>query len=245
MENSDGACHAAAFIFARGGSKGVPRKNIRQLDGMPLIAHAIRVGLATPGIRTVIVSTDDHEIAEVARTHGAEVPFMRPLDLAGDRSPERLAWRHAIEWYEINRGSLDLFVSLPATCPFRTVADVQDCIDVMKSNSDADMVITVTPASNNPYFNMVCIGESGDVKLASSPPSRITRRQDSPVVYDMTAIAYVAKPEFVKRSEGIFEGKVRAVIVPQERALDIDTPFDFEIAEAIMSYRKTSVDKSN
>src|SRR5690606_14672723 len=89
------AMRTIAFVFARGGSKGVPRKNVRPLDGRPLIAHSIEVGLATPGVETVIVSTDDAEIAAVARAYGAEVPFLRPAELAQDSSPEWLAWRHA------------------------------------------------------------------------------------------------------------------------------------------------------
>jgi len=226
-----------AFIFARGGSKGLPGKNIKLLGGKPLIAHAIEIGLATPAIETVIVSTDDPAIAEVARAYGAEVPFMRPSELAQDQSPEWLAWRHAIAWVEQNRGPFDLFVSLPPTSPFRSVADVQACIDALREDTAADLAITVTEASRSPYFNMVTTDQNGYAVLVIKSTDGIARRQDAPEVFDITTVAYAARPSFVMGADRIFAGKVKAVAVPQERALDIDTPFDFMVAEAIASMR--------
>lgn len=226
-----------AFIFARGGSKGIPGKNIRPLGGKPLIAHAIEVGRATPGIETVIVSTDDQAIAEVALAYGAEVPFMRPPELAQDASPEWLAWRHAIAWVQKHRGPFGLFVSLPPTSPFRAVADVNACIDALREDDTADVAITVAMASRSPYFNMVKTDQKGCAELVINPSSGIVRRQDAPEVFDITTVAYAARPAFVMQAERIFAGKVKAVVVPQERALDIDTPFDFKVAEAITAMR--------
>jgi N-acylneuraminate cytidylyltransferase len=222
-----------AFIFARGGSKGVPGKNIKLLGGKPLIAHAINIGLATPNVETVIVSTDDLAIAEVARAHGAEVPFMRPLDLALDHSPEWLAWRHAINWYRKHRGDFDVFVSLPTTSPFRSVHDVASTIQALTSTEDVDIAITVTEANRSPYFNMVKIDPNGYSHLVIPPASEVFRRQDAPVVFDITTVAYAARPQFVLENSSIFAGRVKAVQVPRERSLDIDTPFDFLVAEAL------------
>jgi N-acylneuraminate cytidylyltransferase len=228
-----------AFIFARGGSKGVPRKNIRPLAGRPLIAYAIETALACPSLGDVIVSTDDEEIAEVARRYGARVPFMRPDDLAGDTSPEWLAWRHALDWAEADGGPLDAFVSLPATSPFRAVADVEACIDTLRSAPSADAVITVTASPANPFFNMVTLGEGNVANLAMAPGGAIARRQDAPVMFDITAVAYAVRPRHIRGAERLFDGEVRAVEVPAERALDIDTPHDFWLAELIAEARSS------
>lgn len=224
-----------AFIFARGGSKGIPRKNTRLLNGIPLIAHSIRIALACPSLGQVIVSTDDDEIAEIARSFGANVPFLRPPELASDKAPEWLAWRHAITWVRNNRENFDIFVSLPATSPFRSIEDVETCVDVLRKEPNADAVVTVTEAGRSPYFNMVTLDPTGRAELVISPQTGVARRQDAPKVYDMTTVAYAARPEFVMNSDAIFSGCVRAVEIPPERALDIDTPFDFAIAEAICS----------
>src|SRR5690349_10660690 len=117
-----------AFIFARGGSKGIPRKNLRTLGGRPLLAWSIETAAACPEIDRVIVSTDDAEIAEVGRAHGAETPFMRPADLATDTSPEWLSWQHAIRTVRSQSGPFDLFVSVPTTSPLRRPEDISAAI---------------------------------------------------------------------------------------------------------------------
>ena len=226
-----------AFIFARGGSKGVPRKNIRPLGGKPLIAHAIETALAAPSLGDVIVSTDDQEIAEIAKSFGARVPFMRPDDLAGDAAPEWLAWRHALDWAEAEEGVIDAMVSLPATSPFRAVSDVEACIALLRDTAAADAVITVTEASGNPYFNMVTLGEGKAANLALAPAGAVVRRQDAPAMFDITAVAYAVRPRHVREASRLFDGDVRAVEVPAERALDIDTPYDFWLAELIAEGR--------
>ena len=227
--------HVVAAIFARGGSKGVPRKNIRPLAGKPLIAYAIETALASQLIDEVIVSTDDAEIAQVARQAGAEVPFMRPAELARDDSPEWLAWQHAIRTLDKIKGkpARDVFVSVPTTSPLRAVEDVDACIRALLE-SDADMVITVKPAERSPYFNMVALDREGYARLAISPERAVNRRQDAPVMYDMTTVAYATRPAFVLNAGSIFEGKVKAVVVPAERALDIDTELDFKFAEFLL-----------
>jgi N-acylneuraminate cytidylyltransferase len=227
-----------AFIFARGGSKGVPGKNIKPLDGKPLIAYSIETALSCPGIDTVIVSTDDPTIAVVARQYGAEVPFMRPPELASDSAPEWLAWRHAIDWVQSNRGAFDVFVSLPATSPFRDISDVVACIDALLADPATDAVITVKDAERSPYFNMVSLDTEGYAGLVIKPEGNIVRRQDVPAVYDMTTVAYAARPKFVLTAEKLFDGQIRTVKVPAERALDIDTPYDFMLAQAIVRLRR-------
>ncbi|QDS95819.1 CMP-N,N'-diacetyllegionaminic acid synthase [Roseimaritima multifibrata] len=227
----------AGFIFARGGSKGVVRKNVRMLGGKPLIAHAIEVALESRWLDKIYVSTDCPEIAETAARFGAIIPFMRPPELAADDSPERLAWRHAIEATEQQMGqSIDALVSIPPTAPLRSSDDIDACIDKLL-NSTADIVVTAKKAERSPYFNMITLDESAEAHLAAKPPTPIARRQDAPTVYDMTTVAYAARRQAVMEQNSIFEGHVKAVIIPPERAIDIDTEFDFDLAEFLLCRR--------
>jgi CMP-N-acetylneuraminic acid synthetase len=224
------------FIFARGGSKGVPRKNIRELAGKPLIAWAIECGQNSRLVERVVVSTDDQEIAEIAKSCGAEVPFMRPAELAGDRSPEWLAWRHAIEAIREHPdfGPFEIFASIPTTSPLRWVQDLDQCIEALRDSS-ADIVITVKAAARNPYFNQVMLDADNRAGLVIPPDQGVHFRQAAPKVYDVTTVAYAARPDFVLEAESMFQGEVRAVMIPEERALDIDSELDFQIAEFLMS----------
>lgn len=229
---------AIAFIFARGGSKGLPGKNIRPLGGKPLIAWSIEHALAVKRIKRVIVSTDSEEIAAVARGYGAEVPFIRPAELARDDSPEWLAWHHALNYLRETTGALpEVMVSVPTTAPLRLAIDIESCLDEYEKG-DADMVITVTDAHRSPYFNMVKTNADGTVGLVNPPQSAIARRQDAPVVYDMATVCYVANPAFVMTHNATFEGRVKAVQVPTERAIDIDTLLDFQMAECLLNIRE-------
>ncbi len=223
-----------AFIFARGGSKGLPGKNIRLLGGKPLIAWSIELALSVDRIDRVIVSTDSDEIAEISRRQGAEVPFIRPAELASDESAEWLAWRHGLEYLKENTGSLpEVMVSVPATAPLRLAVDIENCLDEYEKGS-VDVVITVTDAHRNPFFNMVKSNLDGTYGLVIAQPLVVERRQDAPRVYDMTTVCYVANSKFVMTHNSIFEGRVKAVHIPIERAIDIDTLLDFQIAEALL-----------
>ena len=227
-----------AFIFARGGSKGLPGKNIRPFQGKPLIAWSIEQALAVKRINRVIISTDSEDIADVALKYGAEVPFTRPAELASDNSPEWLAWRHALTYMLETDGKLpEVMLSLPATAPLRLPIDIENCLDKY-SEGDVDMVITVNDAHRSPYFNMVKSNADGTVGMVIPPLSAIARRQDAPKVFDMTTVAYVARPEFVMTHNSVFEGRVRAVHVPVARAIDIDTLLDFQIAEYLLNRRE-------
>jgi len=222
-----------ALIPARGGSKGIPRKNIKPLGGKPLIAHSIEIALASSLIDRVVVSTEDVEIAMVARQFGAEVPFTRPEELARDDSPELLTWKHAIR--ELRRGTgLEVLVCVSATSPLRNVEDVDRCIQALL-DSDSDLVITVKQSERNPYFNMVVLDNDGYASLATPSPHRIFRRQDAPQMYDVTTVAYAARPDYVMNCDWLFEGKIKSVEVPSERAIDIDTELDFTIAEILLA----------
>jgi len=224
-----------AFIFARGGSKGLPGKNIRSLAGKPLIAWSIEHALAVKRIERVIVSTDSQEIADVARQYGAEVPFIRPKELALDDSPEWLAWQHALEYLKKTEEVFpEAILSVPTTAPLRAVIDLNNCLDEYEKGN-IDVVVTVTEALRSPYFNMVKKNADGTIDLVIPPSNALTRRQDAPSVYDMATVAYVLRTEFVMTHQSIFEGRVAAVDVPLERAIDIDTITDFKMAEFYLS----------
>lgn len=229
------------FVFARGGSKGVPRKNIRPLAGKPLIAYAIECGLASRQVEKVVLSTDDSEIAAVARQFGAEVPFLRPSELAQDDSPEWMAWQHAIRSCESldEARPMDVFLSIPATSPLRSPQDLDRCVELLLEG-ESDLVLTVTPAKRSPYFNMVKCDSQGYVRLAVDPGSSINRRQDAPAVYEITTVAYAAHPRFILNSTSMWDGRVKAIIIPNERSLDIDTEIDFQFAEFLINNQKKS-----
>lgn len=218
-----------AFIFARGGSKGLPGKNIKELGGIPLLAHGIRLAKTMDRVERVFVSTDDAQIACVATRFGADV-IDRPAALATDTASEWMAWRHAIEHVRALGLDFDIFLSLPATSPLRNAQDVDNCLDALQA--DTDVVITVTPSARSPYFNMVSTDAGGLAHIVLGK-AEFKRRQDVPLVYDITTVAYVARPDFILTQDGLFAGHVRPVVVPKERAVDIDDEFDFKVAQTL------------
>ena len=222
-----------AFIFARGGSKGLPGKNIKPLLGKPLIQYSVEVALQTSGIDKVFVSTDDNDIAKVSRSIGAIV-IDRPVELAQDDSPEWQAWKHAVSWVKERYGGFEEFISLPATSPLRSVKDVESAI-LRKSNIGADICIAITPASRSPYFNMVKKSSNSLIELVNKPTNSISRRQDAPEVFDITTVVYVANVEFIMKNNNLFDGIVTSIEVPKHRAVDIDDMYDFNFAESILS----------
>lgn len=219
-----------ALICARGGSQGLPGKNIKALLDKPLIAWTISVAKNISRVDRVVVSTDSKEIADIAIKYGAEVPFMRPGELAQNDSPEWLVWQHALEFLQNDGGLPAGLVVLPVTSPLRSVSDVNRCLDEYEKGC-SDVIVTATEANRSPYFNMLKSDSDGYVSLVMSPKKTITRRQDAPELFDMTTVAFVVDPKFVLHNKAIFDGRVRSVLIPKERAVDIDTEFDFKLAE--------------
>ena len=223
-----------ALICARAGSEGLPGKNIKLFDGKPLIGWSIEMAKKIEKVTRIIVSTDSKEIAKIALEFGAEVPFIRPKSLSKNTSPEWLVWRHAINYLEKNsKNKVENLLVLPVTAPLRSLNDVNSCITLFEK-SDVDTIITVSDSGRSPYFNMVVNDMNNFTSLVIPPKKSITRRQDSPKVFDMTTVAYVVKASFVKTNNGIFDGKVKSVVIPKERAVDIDDLIDFRIAELFL-----------
>ena len=219
-----------AVIFARGGSKGVPGKNIKPLGEKPLIAWSIELAQSVKSIERIFVSTDSQEIAAVALQYGAEVPFIRPSHLAADTSSEWLSWRHFIEYCHHNTIDITAMVSLPATSPFRTKKYLENCL-ASYTEHKPDAVISVTSARRHPAFNMVSL--DGKRAALYDKSAQYTRRQAVPPAYDMSTAVYVVNPNFILQKEHLFDGHVVAEIADDFASIDIDTVFDFQVAQAI------------
>ncbi len=219
------------FIFARGGSKGLPKKNIKPLLNKPLISYSIKIAKEISEIDKLFVSTDCKEIAKIAESKGAII-INRPKEIAQDNSPEWIAWQHAINWTYERYGTFTKFLSLPATAPLRSKIDVLNCLNAFKSSND--VIITMTESSRNPWFNMVKKNDDKTIDLVLKNTNKISRRQDAPVVYDLTTVAYVLNPNFILNNDSLWDGKVKGVFIPKERAIDIDDEFDFKVAEMML-----------
>lgn len=224
-----------AGIFARGGSKGVANKNLRVLGKMSLVERAVRQAIEVPGVLRVICSTDSSEIADVARQAGAEVPWLRPADLALDNSREWDSWVHLVKWLNDSDVFPTYLVVVPTVAPLRTVDDLSNCLSLAQETS-ADVVMAVADSHKNPYFNMVTIDvDSGLVRLVNEPEQRIYNRQLAPAVYDVSTVAFVVKCSYLLTASSIYDGETRAIILPKSRCIDIDTEDDIRYAEFLLS----------
>ena len=222
------------LVCARAGSKGIKDKNLQRLGDKSLVEIAVAQTLESRYVTSVIVSTDSPEIAKLAQRAGAEVPFMRPQSLCKDDSPEWLAWRHALNWFEtVNQRLPKSLVVVPPTSPLRDATDIDRCIERMQQG-DVDVVITMTPARRNPSFNMVRASGKDQVRLAMDEFEGVSTRQSAPQFFDMTTVAYVVKPDFVLNAESMWAGQVAGVEVPSVRALDIDEEMDLALARVLI-----------
>jgi len=219
-----------ATICARGGSTGVPRKNILPILGKPLIHYTIEQALACPLIDHVYVSTDDEEIAEVARQAGAQVPFLRPAEMATSTAAKIPVIQHLVDWVVDSGIKVDKIVDLDPTSPLREQEDIQSCIEML--DSETDVVITGYLAIKNPYFNMVEQQPDGYYSLVRRLEGDVNQRQRAPKVYAMNASIYVWHPYTLNK--GLWDGKAKLHIMPRERSVDIDELIDFKLVELYM-----------
>lgn len=228
--------NVTCVIGARGGSKGLAGKNIRPLLGKPLIAWSIEQAKACSEINRVIVSTDSEAIAEVARSYGAEVPFMRPPELANDTAGKWGVWQHALDACDKHYPDpIDLYVDLDCTSPLRDVEDISKAIAQFRS-ADVDAVFSVCEARKNPYFNVLEV-EDGRLRICKSLPSPVVRRQDAPRVFEHVASIYVLSPRYIRTGTGLLSGRTQGYDIGQDKSLDVDSEFDFELIEFLMRKR--------
>ncbi|RYY92118.1 MAG: acylneuraminate cytidylyltransferase family protein [Comamonadaceae bacterium] len=217
-----------ATICARGGSKGLPRKNVRPFAGRPLIAHSIAQALACRAIAGVYVSTDDDEIAVVAQAAGATVPYRRPADLATDTAGKLPVIEHLVAHLEAEGVVVDTIVDLQPTSPLRIAQDIDAALAVAR---DCDLAVSVAEPSHSPYFSLVEEGADGALHL--SKPAGHVRRQDLPPVWGLNGSIYVWRRAALPRAirDGFWSVRARPVPMPRERSVDIDDVLDFEWAE--------------
>ncbi len=224
-----------AVIPARGGSKGVPRKNIRPLAGKPLIAHTLLAAQAAERVDRLLVSTDDEEIAAVARAWGGDAPFLRPAALSGDRAAQIDVVVHALQQAEALDGlRYTHVILLQPTAPLRTAADIDASLSLLLE-SGCDSVVSYTPVESAHPFYMVTLEDGRPRPLLEMPPG-LTARQQYPPVYRRNGAIYATRREVLLG--GSFYGQdQRAYIMPPERSVNIDSLFDFELAEFLLSRR--------
>ena len=225
-----------AVIPARGGSKGIPRKNIHLLAGKPLITYTIEAALQSQHRLRVIVSTDDKEIAEVARTAGAEVPFLRPAELARDDTPTFPVVQHALHWLGQHDGyQPGLVVLLQPTSPLRRAEHINQALELLLS-SGADSVVSLCEAEYSPYW-MKKVDAEGRVNPFISMEEEYTRRQALPKVYRLNGAIFVTRSRVIIQGKRLLGDDTRAYIMDQGDSIDIDTELDFKLAELLIKER--------
>ncbi len=217
------------FIGARGGSKGVPQKNIRLLGDKPLIVYAIESALDSNYFSKVIVSTDDDKIAEIAKKFGAEVPFMRPKKLALDNTSMDDVIMHGIQKMNSKGIQFDILVNRDCTVPFISISDIKRSIKLLES-SKCDMVCGVYKQHHNPYFNMMELDSKGFLGFSKKRKQRIMSRQSAPTVFQVNGLFAVNVKRFLKFKK-IYMPKILPFEISPERGFMIDTEFEFQIAD--------------
>jgi CMP-N,N'-diacetyllegionaminic acid synthase len=221
-------------ICARGGSKGVKNKNIKELHGKPLIAYTIEQAKASGLFEHIVISTDSEIIANVAKQYGAEVFFKRSAEMASDTAGKLDVIKDAfIRSEDYYKRTFDYLIDLDATAPLRSVEDIINSFNQFKEN-DNDNLITAMPSRRSPYFNLVEEDKDGKVYLSKILDSAIVRRQDAPKSYDMNASIYIWKREIILNENSIFLENTGLYVMPEERSIDIDTKLDYKFVEFLM-----------
>lgn len=236
-------------ISARGGSQGVPGKNIRPVLGKPLIAWSIEQALAAPEVDRVVVSTDSPEIAAAARQAGAETPFVRPEYLSNNEAGKFQVWQHALATCETHYGeTFDFFLDLDCTNPLRNVSDISAAIKQFRESRPrgVDAVFSICEARKNPYFNVVEKDQDGSLTVCKkgSDGNWIVRRQEAPDVFEHVASIYVLDPEYLKSdATNLLSGRTEGYLIAPEKAFDLDSQLDFELIEFFLRKKLTLQNK--
>jgi YrbI family 3-deoxy-D-manno-octulosonate 8-phosphate phosphatase len=234
-----------AIVQARGGSKGLPRKNVRFLRGHPLVAYSIASGRAAKSITRLIVSTDDDEIAAVAAQYGAEVPFRRPPDLAADDTPDFPLFVHALNWLEANeKYRPDAIVQLRPTTPFRPRGMLDEAIRILHADPQVDCVRGVTAPKQTPYKMWRDAGDGYLAPLMETPYAEPYNmpRQKLPQAYWQTGHVDAIRTTTIRQQHSLTGRRVRPIQVDLSYCVDIDTPADFELAEQIIDQKRLDID---
>lgn len=222
------------IIPARGGSKGIPHKNIKPLAGKPLIHYTIDVARQIVADEDICVSTDDSEIIQCVEEYGLKVPFVRPEELATDTAGTYEVLLHALNFYEQQGKQFDIVLLLQNTSPFRTANQVKEALALYQS--DIDMVVSVKECSANPYYCVFEENQDGYLKICKGD-GNITRRQDAPKVYEYNGAIYAINPQSLKQMPlNKFSRRIKYVM-DEQSSLDLDTMNDWKMAELIISQK--------
>lgn len=235
-----------SLIPARGGSKSIPRKNIRPFAGHPLIAYSIAAGLASGRISRVIVSTDDEEIAATARQYGAETPFLRPKELAQDDTPDLPVFQHALNWLREHEGyQPEIVVQLRPTSPFRSVRHIDTAVQRLLEQPKADSVRTVCTPFQNP-FKMWRLGENGYMRplmQINHPEPYNLPRQSLPEVYWQTGYVDAAWADTILSKNSMTGERILPLVIDASEWVDIDSPDDWRRAERLLESEELRLDE--
>ncbi len=228
------------LVVARSGSKGLPGKNVRDLGGRPLVAYAVRACVRAPSIATTVISTDSPEIAEVARSFGAEVPFLRPAGLATDEAPVLLAVEHALRSLEERARRFDAVCLVQPTTPFRSVDDIEAGIRLLGRHDEADSVVALARVEDGHPARLRRIADGRVVQfLSAGGDSELGRRQShsDDVPYRRCGGFYLARRDVVLEKRSLYGDVALPYIMPPERSLSIDDEHDFLLAQAMLESR--------
>jgi CMP-N,N'-diacetyllegionaminic acid synthase len=220
-------------ICARGGSKGVKGKNTRLLSGKPLIVYTIEIAKKWDKFSDIALSTDSEEIIGIANRYGITIPFKRPANLSGDDVGKVEVIKHLVKFFLKKNKKYDVIIDLEVTSPFRVIEDLDNAYRRFKEE-DFDIVYSVCEARRNPYFNVIELDKNNVPHLSKDSKYPIYSRQKAPEVYELNGAIYIYKTDFLLNSKTIHGGKAGIYIMPQERSVDIDSEFDFKIAECVM-----------
>ncbi|MDY6845025.1 MAG: acylneuraminate cytidylyltransferase family protein [Thermodesulfobacteriota bacterium] len=225
-------CKIVGIIPARSGSKNIPLKNIRDLAGKPLIAYTIESALNSKLLNRVIVSTDDEKIAAISRTFGAEIPFIRPAELAQDTTPTLPVLQHAVQFLcETERYQPDIIVTLQPTSPLRKANQIDEAIKKL-FETGSDSVVSLSETEHSPYWMQKVEGDRVFPFIEGS--EKYTRRQDLPKIYQLNGAVYVTKYDILMKENKILGNDTRAFIMNKQDSIDIDTELDWKFAELIL-----------
>jgi len=221
-------------ICARGGSKGVKNKNIKELHGKPLIAYTIEQAKTSGLFEHIVISTDSDDIANIAKEYGAEVFFKRNAEMASDTAGKLDVIRDAFVRSEKHYAKkFDYLIDLDATAPLRNVEDITLSFKQFLNNKNYNL-ITAMPGRRSPYFNLVEQNKEGKVYLSKTLDDAIVRRQDTPKSYDMNASIYIWKRDIILNEKSLFLENTGLYVMPEERSIDIDSELDYKFVEFIM-----------
>ncbi|MFC4161597.1 acylneuraminate cytidylyltransferase family protein [Chitinimonas lacunae] len=225
-------------ICARGGSKGVPNKNLREVAGRPLLLHSIEAARRSGLFDLIAVGSDSPEILAAARTGGADLVIERPAELASDSAAKLPAIRHCASEAAARSGlAFSVTVDLDVTSPLRLPDDIVGAVALLEQSGCAN-VITGAPARRSPYFNLVEVGVDGVARLSKTLAQPVVRRQDAPACFDMNASVYVWRWPALFDEQGLFRSDTRLYVMPEERSLDIDSELDLRIVTLLLEERE-------